>query len=64
VVTSDPVNARFRESGTPENVSTTDNDSNLDIQAGDFPDLYSDPVNHIRINAIVFVTQQRFAAEL
>jgi hypothetical protein len=32
--------------------------------AGDFTDFDRDPVDDIRIDAVVFLAQQRFAAEL
>jgi hypothetical protein len=64
MVSGYPVDTRFSQSGASENVSATDYNSYFDIRPGDFPDFDSNPVNDVRIDAVVFLTQQSFAAEL
>ena len=63
MVAGDTVDSGFSEAGAAENVAAANDDGNFDPELGNITDFYGDPVNDDRVNAVVFLAQQRFAAE-
>ena len=62
VVAGDAVHAGARQAGAAEDVAAADHDRDLHAQAHDFADLERDALEHLRVDAVVLLAQQRLAA--
>jgi hypothetical protein len=64
VIAGDTIDAGTGQSCSTEDVAAADYDGNLDAQLDDIADLGRDPVDDRRIDTVILLAQQRFAAEL
>ena len=64
VIAGDAVHAGARQPRAAEDVAAADDDRDLHAQAHDLADLERDALEHLRVDAVVLLAQQRLARQL